>query len=91
MLSGVFLALTALSLGLPAHASASASASASVAHPSIAANLDQTQDIPADASSGLSEDPKCMKGKPGFESNVWQFTVPANTWINKTGSFFNSA
>ncbi|KAG6871863.1 hypothetical protein C0995_015650 [Termitomyces sp. Mi166 len=91
MLSGVFLALTVLSLGLQAHASTTASASASVARPSVAANLNQTQDISVNASSGLSEDPKCTRGKPGFESNVWQLTVPANTWIDKTGSFFNSA
>ncbi|KAG6871864.1 hypothetical protein C0995_015651 [Termitomyces sp. Mi166 len=76
------------SVALPSIASAS---SANVAYPSIAANLDPTQDIPADARRGLSEDPKCMKGKPGFESNVWQLTVPVNTWINKTGSFFDSA
>ncbi|KAG6874773.1 hypothetical protein C0992_006606 [Termitomyces sp. T32_za158] len=37
------------------------------------------------------EDPQCKKGTySGFESNVWQFNVPAAEFINKTGSFFHS-
>ncbi|KAG6885212.1 hypothetical protein C0993_004772 [Termitomyces sp. T159_Od127] len=37
------------------------------------------------------EDPQCKKGThSGFESNVWQFNVPAAEFIDKTGSFFHS-
>ncbi|KAG6870294.1 hypothetical protein C0995_014010, partial [Termitomyces sp. Mi166 len=119
MLSGVFLALTALGLCLPAQICL-ALPSASVRYPST--DLNQTQVVaprapslcflkifclpspstsggnPATdpnqaqdtAASGLSEDPKCMEGKPGFQSNVWQIAVPASTWINRTASFFHS-
>ncbi|KAG6847768.1 hypothetical protein H0H93_006099 [Arthromyces matolae] len=38
-----------------------------------------------------SDDPKCLEGfYPGFEYNVWQFNVPASTFINKTGSFLHA-
>ncbi|KAG6901821.1 hypothetical protein C0995_007528 [Termitomyces sp. Mi166 len=38
----------------------------------------------------IMEDPKCPQGLyPGFESNVWQFTVPAKAFINRTGSFLH--
>ncbi|KAG6907378.1 hypothetical protein DXG01_009107 [Tephrocybe rancida] len=39
----------------------------------------------------ITDDPTCPQGTySGFESNVWQFNVPAREFINKTGSFFHS-
>ncbi|KAG6816089.1 hypothetical protein H0H87_008751 [Tephrocybe sp. NHM501043] len=39
----------------------------------------------------ISEDPKCPKGfYSGFESNVWQFAVPAPSFIKQVGTFFHS-
>ncbi|KAG6822291.1 hypothetical protein H0H92_014409, partial [Tricholoma furcatifolium] len=38
-----------------------------------------------------TDDPKCPEGTyPGFETNVWQYNVPAAEFINKTGSFFKA-
>lgn len=38
----------------------------------------------------LLEDPKCQHGLyPGSTFNEWQFTVPANVFINKTGTFLH--
>ncbi|KAG6901820.1 hypothetical protein C0995_007527 [Termitomyces sp. Mi166 len=85
LVRGVSLTLTALSFCIP-QIQCLVSPSASVELPST--DLDPTQNIAP--ISGLSEDPKCAKGKPGFESNVWQFAVPASTWINRTGSFLHS-
>ncbi|KAG6825911.1 hypothetical protein H0H92_001881 [Tricholoma furcatifolium] len=38
-----------------------------------------------------SDDPKCSEGfYPGFETNAWQFTVPLDAWLSKTGSFLHA-
>ncbi|KAF5383660.1 hypothetical protein D9615_003788 [Tricholomella constricta] len=36
-------------------------------------------------------DPKCGEGMhPGFETNIFQYDVPAQNFFDKTGSFFHS-
>ncbi|KAG6864288.1 hypothetical protein C0991_010784 [Blastosporella zonata] len=56
-----------------------------------AAVADPQNTEPAEMLVHASEDPTCSKGfHAGFESNVWQLTVPASSFINKTGTFFHS-
>ncbi|KAG5649773.1 hypothetical protein H0H81_002099 [Sphagnurus paluster] len=52
--------------------------------------LGKVQAAPA-ASTELELDPKCPPGTYSvFESNIWQFDVPAKGFVEKMGSFHNT-